>query len=263
MTIEQAQSTQAPPAVEQAQPASAQPEVQAAPEAPKQPSPEAKPPVQPGSKVVNYMQSGNKALDAALAILGRGGLEQDSFEMDQAREGNFGPLKAVLNHLKLEHGEAALQLMEAAYATHQAEQEKARKELTSDLHKIAGGKEGWEATQAFIESNATPDEAQELREALETGGITARMAARYMTTLYQQFGQGSQASQPQEPQASQPQNFSPRATKATGGSKAGEYLSFEDYFQQYQALVTSGAGQNDPRVVALNQARLRALHAGH
>lgn len=252
----QPQSTQAPPAVEQT------PDTQPAPRA----TPEAvKPaaPVQPGSKTVSYMQSGNKALDAALAILGRGGLEQDSFEMDQAREGNFGPLKAVLNHLKLEHGDAALQLMEAAYATHQAEQEKARKELVSDLHKIAGGKDGWEATQAFIEANATPDEAKELKEALETGGITARMAARYMATLYQQFGQGAQEGQPQEAQATQPQNFSPRATKSAGASKAGEFLSFDDYFKQYQALVSSGAGQNDPRVVALNQARLRAIHAGH
>lgn len=256
----QPQSTQAPPAVEQTP--DTQPAPQATPEAPK-PAPEAKPPVQPGSKAVSYMQSGNKALDAALSILGRGGLEQDSFEMDQAREGNFGPLKAVLNHLKLEHGEAALQLMEAAYVTHQAEQEKARKELISDLHKIAGGKDGWEATQAFIEANATPDEAKELKEALETGGITARMAARYMATLYQQFGQGAQEGQPQEAQATQPQNFSPRSTKSAGVSKAGEFLSFDDYFKQYQALVSSGAGQNDPRVVALNQARLRAIHAGH
>lgn len=255
------QSTQAPPTVEQ-NPAT-QPETQAAPEAPKQtsPAPEVKPPVQPGSKVVSYMQSGNKALDAALAILGRGGLEQDSFEMDQAREGNFGPLKAVLNHLKLEHGDAALQLMEAAYATHQAEQEKARKELVSDLHKIAGGKEGWEATQAFIDANATDEEAKEIREALEAGGITARMTARYMATLYRQFGQGEQPAQPQAPQ--QPQNLSPRATKAAGASKAGEFLEFNDFFQQYQALVTSGAGQNDPRVVALQQARLRAIAAGH
>lgn len=259
-TPEQPQSTQAPPAVEQ-NPAP-QPAPQAAPEAPK-PAAEAKPPVQPGSKTVSYMQSGNKALDAALSILGRGGLEQDSFEMDQAREGNFGPLKAVLNHLKLEHGDAALQLMEAAYATHQAEQEKARKELVSDLHKIAGGKDGWEATQAFIEANATPDEAKELKEALETGGITARMAARYMATLYQQFGQGEQPTQPGAAQAQQPQNPSPRATKSAGASKAGEFLGFDDYFKQYQALVTSGAGQNDPRVVALQQARLRAIAAGH
>jgi hypothetical protein len=257
---EQPQSTQAPPAVEQ-NPAP-QTEPQATPEASK-PAAEAKPPVQPGSKTVSYMQSGNKALDAALAILGRGGLEQDSFEMDQAREGNFGPLKAVLNHLKLEHGDAALQLMEAAYATHQAEQEKARKELVSDLHKIAGGKDGWEATQAFIEANATPDEAKELKEALETGGITARMAARYMATLYQQFGQGEQETKPNEPQAAQPQSHSPRATKAAGASKAGEFLGFDDYVKQYQALVTSGAGQNDPRVVAIQQARLRAIHAGH
>lgn len=256
----QPQSTQAPPAVEQTP--DTQPAPQATPEAAKPAAP-AQPPVQPGSKTVSYMQSGNKALDAALAILGRGGLEQDSFEMDQAREGNFGPLKAVLNHLKLEYGEAALQLMEAAYATHQAEQEKARKELVSDLHKIAGGKDGWEATQAFIEANATPDEAKELKEALETGGITARMAARYMATLYQQFGQGAQEGQPLETQAAQPQNFSPRATKSAGASKAGEFLSFDDYFKQYQALVSSGAGQNDPRVVALNQARLRAIHAGH
>ena len=256
----QPQSTQAPPAVEQTP--DTQPAPQATPEAAKPAAP-AQPPVQPGSKTVNYMQSGNKALDAALAILGRGGLEQDSFEMDQAREGNFGPLKAVLGHLKLEHGEAALQLMEAAYATHQAEQEKARKELISDLHKIAGGKDGWEATQAFIEANATPDEAKELKEALETGGITARMAARYMATLYQQFGQGAQEGRPQESQATQPRDLSPRATKAAGASKAGEFLSFDDYFKQYQALVSSGAGQNDPRVVALNQARLRAIHAGH
>lgn len=259
-TTEQPQSTQAPPAIEQNPAPQVAPQTK--PEAP-QPAAEAKPPVQPGSKTVSYMQSGNKALDAALSILGRGGLEQDSFEMDQAREGNFGPLKAVLNHLKLEHGDAALQLMEAAYATHQAEQEKARKELVSDLHKIAGGKDGWEATQAFIEANATPDEAKELKEALETGGITARMAARYMATLYQQFGQGEKPVQPQAAQAQQPQPQSPRATKAAGASKAGEFLGFDDFFKQYQALVTSGAGQNDPRVVALQQARLRAIAAGH
>lgn len=205
---------------------------------------------------VNYTESGNKSLDAALKILGRSGIASDSFEMKAARQGNFEPLKAVLQYTGAEDGDVAVQLMEAAYNDHTSKVEAERVQLREDLLKIAGGEKDWDATLSFIDKNATPEEADELMKALESGGAAARMAARYMATLYQTHGKAEGVGTEATKEASQE---SPRATGTRSGAGESGYISSEQFYQQYQTLLNQGAREDDPRVIRLQQARLRSI----
>lgn len=209
---------------------------------------------------VNYMESGNKSLDAALKILGRSGIAADSFEMQAARQGNFEPLRAVLNYAGAEDGDVALQLMEAAHNEHNTRVTAEREQLQKDLISIAGGEDAWDATLAFIDANATPEEADELIQALESGGTAAKMAARYMANLYQTHGQEEKEGVGTEG-VKEPSQESPRASGARSGAGESGYISSEQFYQQYQALLNQGAREDDPRVVRLQQARLRSIKA--
>ena len=111
-------------------------EAQVAPEAPKEAA-TAKQPVTQAPVQYDFKETGNKALDGALRILGRAGVAQDSFEMDAAREGNFAPLKAVLNHLKAQDGDIALSLLENAYNDYVTKEKAAKERAPQDKAEAA------------------------------------------------------------------------------------------------------------------------------
>lgn len=247
------------------QPSTATPDAAPAPEATdKQPSvkaeaPAPKPEATKPTKEIRYEETGNKALNASLRMLGKAGIDPDSFEMKAARQGNFDPLKAVLHHLGNEDADIAVELMEQAYHDHVANKDREQKQLIKELHSIAGGSEQWDATLDWVVANADKDEEAELLAALEAGGPAARMAARYMTTLYAQFG--SQA--PAEDQPEEEQNPAPRATAAASGTAGQRYITAQEYAKQVESLYAAGASKNDPRVVRLQKQRISAIRAGH
>lgn len=243
-------------AIEVNQPIEA-PEVPQAPAEPANQEQQAKPAAPQKPSTLNYEKTGDRAVDGALKILSRAGVAQDSFEMDAARQGNFAPLKAVLQHLGAEDGDIALQLLESAYAAHIEGEKAAKQQLQKTLLDIAGGAKEWDAALKFIDANASPEESEELVAALEAGGKTAEMAARYMTLLYQVHG--SDAAVSDAPKEAPPQ--SPRASQSRAGGGNSDYISSDDYYRQYQALVNSGARENDPRIIRLNNARLRSIKA--
>lgn len=222
---------------------------------------EAKPEAAKERPSTSYVQTGNKALDASLRILGRAGVSPDSFEMQSARKGDFQPLRAVLAHLGAEDGEFAVELMEQAYHAHEDNEAREREKLSKDFHSIAGGEQEWNDTLKWIDANATDAESAELVEALGSGGHAARMAAKYMALMFHTFG-GQQPEQGPE-QASYAGPASARATQSAAGAATFKGISAEEYARKATELVNQGVKNNDPRLQALHRQRLAAIRAAN
>lgn len=212
-------------------------------------------PARPETKTFNYESSGNKSLDAALKILGRAGVAPDAFEMQQARNGDFGPLRAVLNYMGVEDADIALSLMEGAYNDFEAQGKAAKEATMKAAIETAGSPEAWDEVLQFIDSNADEQEAAELSAALEAGGAQANLAIKYMNLLYQAFGQSAE-------EGSEETEESPRSVASSSSPRKGEDITAQEFAVQYQRLLAQGYRETDPRVVRLQKQRLASIERG-
>lgn len=213
---------------------------------------------------LSYAETGNRALDVSLRILGRAGVSPDSFEMQSARRGDFKPLRAVLTHMGAEDGDFAVDLMEQAYQDFQSKESMEKQNLHKEFHTIAGGEQEWNDTLKWIDANATDEESSELVDALEAGGHAARMAAKYMALMFHTFGGQEQSQeQPQEQQTEEQPvgRASARATQKASGAASFKGISANEYATKVTELTNQGVKDSDPRIQALHRQRLAAIRA--
>lgn len=154
------------------------------------PAPVATPAPIPASQgdgsTVAYEATGDAGLDVALKFVGDRGLAADHPAMVAARTGDFHLLRATLATMgdKAVGFESMVALAEQAFIR-TSESTKARQ--TQDLalvHSIAGGEEGWKAVREWAGKEASPEEKAGINAALAQGGVAARMAATYLTSLF-------------------------------------------------------------------------------
>lgn len=241
--------------VDTTHPATAAPEPSSqAPEAVEQVKPEA-------PKAPSFDPVGDRSLNAGLKLLARAGVKADSHAMQQAQEGNFGPLQAVLNHIGFEDADITLQLMEDAYNRFQASEKAERDSLDRDFEKIAGGKAELKALQAWVKEAADPEELAEFESDIKAGGRVARLAmerAKYLHMI-----QGMQASQePQESESFQEAAGTPSRRLGGSASPQEQFKSPTEYANQLRSLEAAGYRDDHPMVQRVQQEWLRAIEAG-
>lgn len=173
-----------------------------APNAPPAPNPQPTPPIQNQAPPPNpaptptpapvadtpfsFTATGNPRTDLALDFFGRQGLKQDSFEIERALEGDFGPLKAYLGTRgdKAKGHENYVALAEEAYADHVKNQTSSREARQKIVYEAVGGEENWNSIQQWVEKAAPAEDVKVLKAAIQQGGIAARLIASALANEY-------------------------------------------------------------------------------
>ena len=135
-------------------------------------------------EVIEYESTGDTGLDMALEFVGKAGLRGDHPAMLAAAEGDFSILRATLAARNLQGWEQFVKLGEDAYARTKEKESKASAALSSMVHAEAGGKDQWQAVQAWASQNATPEEKAQVNGLLNQGGVAAKGAVKYLLDAY-------------------------------------------------------------------------------
>lgn len=135
---------------------------------------------------VSYEPTGDVGLDLALKFVGDRGIDATHPAMAAARTGDFNLLRATLATMgdKAQGFESMVALAEQAFGR---ASETVKSRQAADLavvHSVAGGEESWKAVREWAGKEASPDEKAEINAQLAQGGMAAKMAAVYLTSLY-------------------------------------------------------------------------------
>lgn len=196
--------------------------------------------------------------DRALAALERAGLPRTSSTVRMALEGDLSGLRALSSVTDSPEIEAAIAFLDLDYATRDVQAERQHAEVLSLAHETLGGKEQWEAAANWVRANADPAELEELAEALDNGGASAKMALRYIAGLYQRFGGEAPTEQSQpKPQSAVPFGKGQVAAK-TEALSAVQYASEVNKFMQ----TNPNASDEHPVLKALQSRRIAGMRAG-
>jgi hypothetical protein len=133
---------------------------------------------------VEYTPTGDVALDASLAFLGRHGYGPEHPAVKAASEGNFGLLKAEMAAKNIPGAAEYLTLGEDAYKANAAKQAARRVADTAAVMEIVGGEKNWNDIRKWAAGAAEPGELAEVNAGLAAGGLTAKATAAYLAGLY-------------------------------------------------------------------------------
>lgn len=136
--------------------------------------------------VITYEPTGDIALDLSLEFFGKLGLGFDSPELQEAGKGNFKYLEAKLAEMgdKAKGFEKFVELAREAHGRLKANEQTAYEQRKATVYEAVGGEENWKKIQEHVKANATPEELNEVKEAIAQGGIVARAVA---TLLHNQY----------------------------------------------------------------------------
>lgn len=194
---------------------------------------------EPADKVETktFAATGDAGLDLALEYLAGLGFSEDDAEILEAAKGNFSYLEAKLGAMgdKAKGSERYLAIAKAAaerMRNEETAQYEARRKAVLDA---VGGEENWVAIQDFANANATPEELEEVRAALQQGGMIATAMAKMLAE------QAAIANADAERPA--PKVAKTQAAAAQGGGK----LTLDGYRTELTALVKKVGAHNIDR----------------
>lgn len=193
---------------------------------------------------VSFTPTGHVGMDLALEYFGKLGFKLEDAELDQAGKGNFSYLEAKLATLgdKAKGSEKYVELAKTAVKEIQDKQTAAVEERRKAVYDVVGGKETWEAIAAFAQQNADPAEIADIRKALSSGGIGARLMAQHLHELYNK-------SNPEKRPA-------PATTQAAATAPASAALTLDGYRKELNELAAKvgvARVQDSPEYAQLRQ----------
>lgn len=197
----------------------------------------------------DYRETGDPALDTALAYIGDRGLGPDHPAVIDAVDGKFERLEAVLEALgdKAPGWQRIVALAKDAHLRSADKQAKTQTSITSAVHEAAGSAENWDAIKAWAGQNADPAEKAEINAMLTAGPLQARAAALLLQGLYN--GAGGTTVNPD-------QVVVPNAGGAPNANSGA--LSRHEYAEAVRALRTQlGSRMDDSQEYAALRARAR------
>lgn len=177
-------------------------------------------------EVIEYEPTGDTGLDMALEFVGKAGLRGDHPAMVAAAEGDFTILRATLAARNIPGWEQFVKLGEDAYTRTKDKESKASAALTNLVHVEAGGKDQWQAVQAWAGQNATPEEKAQVNALLNQGGLAAKGAVKYLVDAYTRANNV----------VIEPKDATANAGRGNGGGSDTGPLSAKDYATAVQQL---------------------------
>lgn len=178
--MEEAVAAEAPPATGAAP---------AAAPAPVTPDPKQTPaPANEPAKVeVAYESTGNTNADYALGQIAAAGIGPDHPAAKAAMEGNFTLLKHALAAAGVPGGDHLVDMLTNAAMDAADAEEEFNKQVTADVHALAGSKEHWDTVMQWGRENADETEKEALN-AMFADPKTHKIAAGYLLSMYDRAG---------------------------------------------------------------------------
>jgi hypothetical protein len=193
-------------------------------------------------------------LEIGLKMLAEIGIKKGHPALEKARNGDFGALEAVLEHLGDKNGKAALGLLQHAFNFHQQKVKLAQAKLNQELYSIAGGKQQFNELLAFAKEHASPEEQEAFDADMKAGGRAAKLAVEnlklYQALAAQRAEQGAGERAFQETVAR-----NPLASASAPAQKAKDVFQ---YAEELEALYAQGHNDNSPAVQRVMRAWARS-----
>ncbi|OZI20058.1 hypothetical protein CAL26_21120 [Bordetella genomosp. 9] len=147
--------------------------------------------------------------------------------MQQAMEGNFAPLRALLAEKQIPGGEAYIALAESGYAEYKAGQDAKTQAVQQIVLNAAGDEQAWNEVLDWARANAEEHERAAVNYAFDQGGILAEAMAQYLVGAYRA-----------QPGVSTPQQGSPATSTAAARPAATDAgpLSPKDFAAKSREL---------------------------
>lgn len=193
-------------------------------------------------------------LEIGLKMLAEIGIKKGHPALEKARNGDFGALEAVLEHLGDKNGKAALGLLQHAFNFHQQKVKLAQAKLNQELYSIAGSKQQFNELLAFAKEHASPEEQEAFDADMKAGGRAAKLAVEnlklYQALAAQRAEQGAGERAFQETVAR-----NPLASTSAPAQKAKDVFQYAD---ELEALYAQGHNDNSPAVQRVMRAWARS-----
>ena len=227
----------------QTQPNSQQPEQQEQVQT-QRPQPETKQPeLKPQTKPSSYQKTDNPAVNAALGIISRAGIDPSNQVVQAALNGDTASLVHVMRYLNVEDGEVAVQLLEQVHKTRQEQLSQEQSKAVEAIYQSVGGKEQWDIMQEFAKATYSPEDLKELIEDLDAGGRVAQLRVKELHKAFKAAGG-------KVPEKEQPEEETPINPSAQPVGK-GEKLTLQGYIKERNALYQKGIVSSSPEMKAL------------
>lgn len=193
-------------------------------------------------------------LEIGLKMLAEIGIKKGHPALEKARNGDFGALEAVLEHLGGKNGKAALGLLQHAFNFHQQKVKLAQAKLNNELYAIAGGKKEFNELLAFAKEHASQEEQDAFDADMKAGGRAAKLAVEnlklYQALAAQRAEQGAGERAFQETVARNP--------LASASAPAQRTKDVFQYADELEALYAQGHNDNSPAVQRVMRAWARS-----
>lgn len=193
-------------------------------------------------------------LEIGLKMLAEIGIKKGHPALEKARNGDFGALEAVLEHLGDKNGKAALGLLQHAFNFHQQKVKLAQAKLNNELYAIAGGKKEFNELLAFAKEHASQEEQDAFDADMKAGGRAAKLAVEnlklYQALAAQRAEQGAGERAFRETVAR-----NPLASASAPAQKAKDVFQYAD---ELEALYAQGHNDNSPAVQRVMRAWARS-----
>lgn len=225
---------------------SQQPEPKQEQDQAQQPQPEVKQPepkTQSSHKPASYQKTDNPAVNAALGIISRAGIDPSNSVVQAALNGDTSSLVHVMRYLNVEDGEVAVQLLEQVHKTRQEHLSQEQAKAVEAIYQSVGGKEQWDIMQEFAKATYSPEDLKELIDDLDAGGRVAQLRVKELHKAFKAAG----GKVPEKAQSEEETPINPSAQPVGKGEK----LTLQGYIKERNALYQKGIVSSSPEMKAL------------
>lgn len=198
-------------------------------------------------------KTGDAALDLALAYVKSKGINTDDPAVELARDtGDFSALKAKLAALGATDADPYIDAAKGAYERFKTKSEAVAAELTKAAEAASASVgASWDKVKEWAGKEASPEQKQQINDALAAGGVTAKATLQWLANAYAKAN-------PPSGKASVRADATPADTTAGG-------LSAREYAKEVEKLYASSGFKDvtgTPAYRALQQRRLAGKAAG-
>lgn len=197
----------------------------------------------PQTKSTSYQKTDNPAVNAALGIISRAGIDPSNSVVQAALNGDTASLVHVMRYLNVEDGEVAVQLLEQVHKTRQEQLSQEQAKAVEAIYQSVGGKEQWDIMQEFAKATYSPEDLKELIDDLDAGGRVAQLRVKELHKAFKAAGG-------KVPEKAQPEEETPINPSAQPVGK-GEKLTLQGYIKERNALYQKGIVSSSPEMKAL------------
>lgn len=198
-------------------------------------------------------KTGDAALDLALAYVKSKGINTDDPAVELARDtGDFSALKAKLAALGATDADPYIDAAKGAYERFKAKSEAATAELLKSAEtacEVVGAT--WDSVKTWASREASPEQKQQINDALAAGGVTAKATLQWLANAYAKAN---------------PPSGKPAVNADAAPAAAGQGgLSAREYAKEVEKLYASSGFKDvtgTPAYRALQQRRLAGKAAG-